>query len=42
MSAIGRDGYGDPDHDDQSAVGVDPPTPPFVPTVTPPAEKEPA
>jgi hypothetical protein len=32
------DGYGDPDHDDQSAVTADPPTPPHLPVTSPPEQ----
>ncbi|MFC6008392.1 hypothetical protein [Angustibacter luteus] len=37
MTSVGRDGYGDPDHDDKGAVSAEPPTPPSVPVVPAPA-----
>ncbi|WP_426564972.1 hypothetical protein ACPPVT_02005 [Angustibacter sp. McL0619] len=34
MTTRCRDGYGDPDHDSEGALGVDPPTPPSLPEVS--------
>jgi hypothetical protein len=33
MTTRARDGYGDPDHDSEGALGVDPPTTPSVPEI---------